>query len=96
MQRLKGAERPINHLQDRAEMLSYFSSVDWVVSFSEDTPEALIKKLNPDVLVKGGDYQPEAIIGADYVQSRGGQVKIIPFVDGYSTSNIISSIINKK
>lgn len=95
VRRLKGDDRPINSLQDRAEMLSYFSSVDWVVSFDDNTPEALIKSLNPDVLVKGGDYQPEAIVGADYIQRRGGEVKIIPFVEGYSTSSIISSIINK-
>ena len=95
VRRLKGDERPINHLQDRAEMLSYFSSVDWVVSFDEDTPEALIQHLNPDVLVKGGDYQADEIVGSKYVLGRGGEVKIIPFVDGYSTSNIISSIINK-
>jgi D-beta-D-heptose 7-phosphate kinase/D-beta-D-heptose 1-phosphate adenosyltransferase len=96
VKQLKGDDRPINNLQDRAEMLSYFSSVDWVVSFDDSTPEALIKKLNPDVLVKGGDYQPDDIVGADYVQKRGGEVKIVPFVDGYSTSKIISSIINKK
>ena len=95
VRRLKGSDRPINNLQDRAEMLSYFSSVDWVVSFDEDTPEMLIKKLMPNVLVKGGDYQPDAVVGAEYVRKHGGEVKIIPFVDGYSTSNIISSIINK-
>lgn len=95
VRRLKGDDRPINHLQDRAEMLSYFSSVDWVVSFDEDTPEAIIQHLNPDVLVKGGDYQADEIVGSKYVLERGGEVKIIPFVDGYSTSNIISSIINK-
>ncbi|MDW3095576.1 MAG: bifunctional D-glycero-beta-D-manno-heptose-7-phosphate kinase/D-glycero-beta-D-manno-heptose 1-phosphate adenylyltransferase HldE [Gammaproteobacteria bacterium] len=95
VRRLKGDERPINHLQDRAEMLSYFSSVDWVVSFEEETPEALIQHLNPDVLVKGGDYQADEIVGSKYVCDRGGEVKIIPFVEGYSTSNIISSIINK-
>ena len=93
--RLKGEGRPINSLQDRAEMLSYFSSVDWVVSFSEDTPESLIKYLSPDVLVKGGDYAPKEIIGADFIEQRGGQVKVIPFVDGYSTSKIISSILDK-
>jgi|TARA_B110000238_G_C16139559_1_gene445505 D-beta-D-heptose 7-phosphate kinase/D-beta-D-heptose 1-phosphate adenosyltransferase len=96
VKQLKGDDRPINNLQDRAEMLSYFSSVDWVVSFDDSTPEALIRKLNPDMLVKGGDYQPDSIVGADYVQQRGGEVKIVPFVDGYSTSKIISSIINKK
>ena len=96
VRRLKGKDRPINSLQDRAEMLSYFSSVDWVISFDDDTPETLIKRLNPDVLVKGGDYQADEIVGADHVQKYGGKVKIIPFVDGYSTSGIISSIINKK
>lgn len=95
VRRLKGAERPINNLQDRAEMLSYFSSVDWVVSFNEDTPEALIKRLNPDVLVKGGDYSPNDIVGAHYIKQRGGDIKIIPFVEGYSTSRIISSILDK-
>ena len=95
VRRLKGKDRPINSLQDRAEMLSYFPAVDWIVSFDEDTPAALIEKLNPDVLVKGGDYTVEQIAGADYVLKQGGQVKIIPIVDGYSTSNIISSIMDK-
>jgi len=95
VQRLKGEGRPINSLQDRAEMLSYFSNVDWIVSFDEDTPEALIELLGPDVLVKGGDYSEDQVVGADYVKRHGGEVKIIPFVDGYSTSNIISSILDK-
>ena len=95
VKRLKGDNRPINTLQDRAEMLSYFSSVDWVVSFDEDTPADIISRLNPDVLVKGGDYAPEQIVGADHVTKHGGEVKVIPFVDGYSTSNIISSIADK-
>ncbi len=93
--RLKGEGRPVNNLQDRAEMLSYFSSVDWVVSFDEDTPEELINVISPDVLVKGGDYSPEDIVGADFIKQSGGQVKVIPFVDGYSTSKIISSIVEK-
>ena len=93
--RLKGEGRPVNTLQDRAEMLSYFSSVDWVVSFDEDTPEKIIELLSPDVLVKGGDYSPEEIVGSEYIKKRGGQVKIIPFVDGYSTSKIISAILDK-
>lgn len=95
VKRLKGDDRPINTLHDRAEMLSYFPSVDWIVGFDEDTPEELIKMLNPDVLVKGGDYTPEQVVGADHVIQQGGAVKIIPFVDGYSTSNIISSIVDK-
>ena len=95
VRRLKGENRPINTLQDRAEMLSYFSSVDWIVSFEEDTPEDLISRLNPDILVKGGDYSPDEIVGASHVKQRGGEVRIIPFMDGYSTSNIISSIADK-
>ena len=94
--RLKGEGRPVNNLQDRAEMLSYFSSVDWVVSFEEDTPSELIKLLSPDVLVKGGDYSPDEIVGSEYIKQQGGQVKVIPFVDGYSTSKIISSILDKR
>ncbi|MEM7304449.1 MAG: bifunctional D-glycero-beta-D-manno-heptose-7-phosphate kinase/D-glycero-beta-D-manno-heptose 1-phosphate adenylyltransferase HldE [Pseudomonadota bacterium] len=96
VRRLKGDNRPINTLKDRAEMLSYLPSVDWVVSFEEDTPEEIISKINPDILVKGGDYQPDEIVGAGYITGRGGEVKIVPFVDGYSTSKIISSITEKK
>ena len=69
--------------------------IERFLSFDEDTPESLIKFLSPDVLVKGGDYVPDEIIGADYIKQRGGQVKVIPFVDGYSTSKIISSILDK-
>ena len=95
VKRLKGEGRPVNSLADRAEMLSYFPGVDWIVEFDEDTPEALIKILNPDVIMKGGDYKVEDVVGADYVTARGGQVVIVPFVDGYSTSQMITSIINK-
>lgn len=95
VQRLKGEGRPINNLQDRAEMLSYFASVDWIVGFDEDTPEELIKLLSPDVLVKGGDYTPDQVVGGEFVKQNGGEIVIIPFVDGYSTSNIISSIVDK-
>lgn len=95
VRRLKGSDRPINNLQDRAEMLSHFASVDCVVAFDEDTPEALIKALRPNVLVKGGDYSAEQIAGAEYVRRNGGQVKTVTLVAGYSTSNIISSITDK-
>ncbi len=95
VKRLKGEGRPVNSLADRAEMLSYFPGVDWIVEFDEDTPEALIKTLNPDVIMKGGDYKVEDVVGADYVTARGGKVVIVPFVDGYSTSQMITSIINK-
>ena len=96
VRRLKGEDRPINNLQDRAEMLSHLSPVDWVVSFEQDTPLELIEKLKPDVLVKGGDYAVDEIIGAEFVTGRGGKVKVVPYVEGYSTSKIISSIVDNR
>ncbi len=96
VRRLKGKDRPVNTLQDRAEMLSHLSSVDWVVSFEQDTPFELIEKLKPDVLVKGGDYTIDDIVGAESVVGRGGEVRVVPFVEGYSTSNIISMIVDRK
>ena len=96
VRRLKGKDRPINNLQDRAEMLSHLSPVDWVVEFEQDTPLELIKKIKPDVIVKGGDYAVDEIVGAEFVTRRGGEVKVVPFVEGYSTSNIISSIVDNR
>ena len=89
---LKGHGRPINHLKSRAAMLSALECVDWVVSFPEETPENLISKVIPDILVKGGDYTPEQIAGADIVQANGGKVVIIDFLEGHSTSAIIERI----
>ena len=77
-------------------MLSHLSPVDWVVAFEQDTPLELIEKLKPDVLVKGGDYTVDDIVGAEFVTQRGGDVKVVPFVEGYSTSNIISSIVDNR
>ena len=74
---------------------TYHRWTGWL-AFEEDTPLALIEKLRPDVLVKGGDYAIEEIVGADIVAQGGGEVKVVPFVEGYSTSNIISSIIDKQ
>ncbi len=90
--RLKGEERPVNHEQDRLFQLASLLCVDAVCLFEEDTPENLIKTVCPDVLVKGGDYTIDNIVGADFVQSNGGTVEVIPFVEGYSTSNIIDQI----
>lgn len=90
--RLKGPERPINHLQHRMEVLAGLESVDWVVPFEEDTPERIITKLLPDLLVKGGDYKAEDVAGGSSVIKNGGAVQILNFEDGYSTSNIINSI----
>jgi len=92
IQRLKGAGRPITAEQDRAFQAASLLCVDAVCLFDEDTPEALIKLLRPDVLVKGGDYNINTIVGADFVQSYGGKVEIIPFVQGYSTTSIIERI----
>ncbi|WP_029933835.1 bifunctional D-glycero-beta-D-manno-heptose-7-phosphate kinase/D-glycero-beta-D-manno-heptose 1-phosphate adenylyltransferase HldE [Thiomicrospira pelophila] len=89
---LKGPSRPIVPLDSRMELLAALSCVDWVLPFSEDTPERLICKLKPDVLVKGGDYQPEQIAGAQCVWDAGGQVEVLSFWDGFSTSNIVERI----
>ena len=90
--RLKGPERPINPLNHRMDVLAGLESVDWVVPFSEDTPQRLISKLLPDVLVKGGDYKAEDVAGGKEVVANGGEVKILNFEDGCSTSNIINTI----
>ncbi|MBT8229991.1 MAG: bifunctional heptose 7-phosphate kinase/heptose 1-phosphate adenyltransferase, partial [Bacteroidia bacterium] len=92
--RLKGPDRPINAFEDRAIMLAGLSSVDLVVGFSEDTPQELIEKVCPDILVKGGDYKLDEIVGREFVESQGGQVQIIPFKAGYSTSSFIEKIKN--
>jgi len=90
---LKGDSRPIQNQNDRAAILDALASVDLVVVFDEETPAEIIKTLIPDVLVKGGDYTPETIVGADTVTANGGEVKIIPFLSGQSTSIIIEKII---
>lgn len=92
VKRLKGEERPINHEQDRAFQLASLLCVDAVCLFDEDTPLQIIEALQPDVLVKGGDYTIDTIVGADYVMGRGGSVEVVPFVDGYSTSSLIDRI----
>ncbi len=92
VQALKGETRPIVPLEGRMELLSALSCVDWVVPFDEETPERLICKLTPDVLVKGGDYKPEEVAGASCVYNAGGQVEILSFWEGYSTSNMVTKI----
>ena len=92
VKRLKGAQRPVNTLADRMTVLAALSSVDWVVPFSEDTPERLICKVLPDVLVKGGDYKPQDVAGYDCVTRNGGEVRILQFVDGVSTTATIEKI----
>ena len=90
--RLKGAGRPINTLADRMSVLAALAAVDWVVHFDSDTPEALICEVLPDVLCKGGDYQPEQIAGAACVEAHGGEVRVLPFRAGRSTSNIVKAM----
>lgn len=92
VKRLKGPERPVNDQFARAQVLAALEIVDFVSVFEEDTPYNIIEKVKPDILVKGGDYQIENIVGADFVQRRGGQVLTIPFVDGFSTTSIIKHL----
>ena len=92
VRRLKGESRPVNALDDRMLVLAGLAAVDWVVPFSEDTPAELIASVLPDVLVKGGDYRPEDIAGGKEVQDNGGEVCVLPFRDGHSTSRIIDRL----
>jgi len=89
---LKGPHRPVNTLKDRMNMLASLRAVDWVVAFSEPTPQRLIARVLPDVLVKGGDYQPVEIAGAKEVEQAGGTVKVLSFIKGYSSTELIQKI----
>lgn len=92
VKRLKGNDRPINNESDRALVLDALKFVDFVTIFEEDTPYELIKLLQPDILVKGGDYKADEIVGADIVRENGGEVLIIPYVKGKSTTALINKI----
>jgi rfaE bifunctional protein nucleotidyltransferase chain/domain len=92
IKKLKGNDRPIVDQFDRAEILSNFRSVDFVIIFDEETPYDLIKCIEPDILVKGGDYAKNQIIGADIVEDNGGSIIIIPLVDGKSTTRIVAKM----
>lgn len=92
VRRLKGEKRPINSEIDRAIVISELKSVDYVVIFEEDTPQEIISLIVPNKLVKGGDYKKEDVVGKEIVEGNGGEVVIIPFVDGKSTTNIINRI----
>ncbi|QNP18624.1 bifunctional D-glycero-beta-D-manno-heptose-7-phosphate kinase/D-glycero-beta-D-manno-heptose 1-phosphate adenylyltransferase HldE [Providencia rettgeri] len=91
--RLKGETRPVNPLEQRMTVLGALGAVDWVVAFEEDTPQRLIAEVLPDILVKGGDYRPEEIAGSAEVWAAGGEVKVLNFEDGISTTNIIKNIM---
>ena len=88
----KGPGRPLVAEEDRAMVLAALECVDWVTSFNEDTPEALVAELEPDVLVKGGDYTEDEVAGAAAVRGRGGRVVIVPRVAGYSTSSLVGRL----
>ncbi|HEY5645097.1 MAG TPA: bifunctional D-glycero-beta-D-manno-heptose-7-phosphate kinase/D-glycero-beta-D-manno-heptose 1-phosphate adenylyltransferase HldE [Pseudomonadales bacterium] len=90
--RLKGKGRPVNPLEQRLRVLAGLAAVDWVVGFAEDTPEALLAELKPDVLVKGGDYSVDEVVGADLARSWGGEVRVLSLVDDCSTTAIVDRI----
>ena len=92
---LKGSRRPIITQTDRAYLLSAIEAIDCIVIFDEETPARLIKIVNPDVLVKGGDYLADDVVGNDIVKKNGGYVKIVPYVEGKSTSEIVNSILDQ-
>ena len=93
VRKLKGSRRPIMTQTDRAYILSAIEAIDCIVIFYEETPARLIQKISPDVLVKGGDYLPGDVVGYDTVKENGGCVKIVPYVEGKSTSEIVNSIL---
>jgi len=92
VKKLKGKNRPINIFEDRAKLLMALTSVDLVLIFEEQTPKNLIKEILPDILVKGGDYKIEEIVGSNMVIRNGGKVEILQFHEGYSSSNYIDKI----
>ena len=93
VKRLKGESRPINYEQDRKFVLENLKAVDFVEIFDEDTPLELIKQVCPNLLVKGGDWKPDQIVGSDFVLERGGEVKSLTFIDGKSTTGTIEKIL---
>lgn len=94
VKKLKGPDRPINNEKSRAYLIAALRSVDFVVLFDEDTPYNVIRGIIPDILIKGGDYKTEDIVGGDIVSDAGGKVMTIKFVEGFSTTNIINKISN--
>ncbi len=96
VKKIKGPKRPINPERDRGIVLSALSFVDFVTFFGEPDPGRIIKQLDPDVLVKGGDWKKGEIVGANYVKSKGGKVYSLPLIKGYATSHLIASIRKRK
>lgn len=94
--RLKGVGRPIHRLANRMAIVSSLACVDWVISFDEDDPRLLVEAISPDVLVKGGDYNVDDIVGGEYVLANGGEVRTVPYVDGLSSSAIIEKLLAER
>jgi D-beta-D-heptose 7-phosphate kinase/D-beta-D-heptose 1-phosphate adenosyltransferase len=92
VKRLKGPSRPVRNTAERAMVLAGLEAVDAVVVFDQDTPFELVQRLQPDVIVKGGDYSPDTIVGAELVAARGGRVVVVPLVAGQSTTSIIEKL----
>jgi D-beta-D-heptose 7-phosphate kinase/D-beta-D-heptose 1-phosphate adenosyltransferase len=95
VRKIKGADRPVNSLWQRMRVLAGLAAVDWVVPFHEDTPEALIRAVQPDYLVKGGDNDPANIPGNRSVWDSGGQVVVMDYIDGCSTTSTIARILKR-
>jgi len=93
VKKIKGASRPIFPLEERLEILEAIEDIDYLTSFSEETPQKIIAALVPDVLVKGGDWKPDEIVGREEVEGAGGDVRVIPYLEGCSTSEIIERIV---
>ena len=96
VRRLKGAHRPVKDEQTRAILLAGMECVDAVTIFTEDTPLDLIKTILPDILVKGGDWKPEQIVGSEVLLANGGEVHSLPYIEGNSTTNLESKILGNK
>lgn len=92
VRKLKGKNRPVQDERSRASILASFFFVDYIIIFNEETPYEIIKHLQPDVLVKGGDYKASEIVGYDLVTSGGGEVRIIDFVEGFSSTSILNKL----
>lgn len=95
VRRLKGPSRPVRNQAERALVLAALECVDAVVVFGEDTPLELVQAIEPDVIVKGGDYNPDTVVGADIVRARGGRVVIVPITPGHSTTSTIARLREK-
>jgi len=93
VQRIKGPSRPVFPLAERGEILEAIEDIDYLTSFSEDTPQKIIAALLPDVLVKGGDWKPEEVVGRKEVEAAGGKVVIVPYQKGHSSSSLIRKIV---